>query len=56
MLDELLARRNKLEHEIWLMGFIDRWRPEQRKELADYKNELKEVEIKINEIENKENS
>ena len=54
MLDELLERKNKLEHEIWLMNFIDKWRPEQRKELDDYQIELREVESEINELTKKE--
>lgn len=56
MLEELLKRKKKLDHEIYLMSFLERWRPEQRRELEQYQIELKNVEYQITQLTKKENT
>ena len=50
MLEKLLERKKKLEHEIYLMEFIDIMRPEQKRELEQYESELRNVEYQISQI------
>lgn len=54
MLEKLQERKKQLEHEIWLMNFLDRWRPEQYRELDQYKSELRNVEYQIQQLTKKE--
>lgn len=54
MLEELLERKKKLEHEIFLMGFLEKWRPEQKRELEQYQTELKNVEYQIEQLTKKD--
>ena len=54
-LQRLIKKKEKIEHEIYLMEFIDRWRPEQKSELEQYEMELKNVNYQIAQLTNKEN-